>query len=118
MTPSRILKIKSNQTVISRNCIFATSVRARMVGLLNHARLLPGEAMMIGSCNQVHTLFMRFSIDAVFLSKELKVLEIKELAPWRITGIVWKAKSVLELPRGTSKSLGLNVGDQLEVSTC
>lgn len=112
------VKIKGRDTVLASRCAYAETMRARMIGLLNHASLGPGEAMMITACNQVHTLFMRFSIDAVFLSADFKILAIKELPPWRVSWFVWKGKNVLELPMGTARTLGLNVGDQLEATPC
>ena len=96
----------------------ADSLHSRLVGLLNHQSLDEGEGMLITSCNQVHTLFMRFAIDAIFLSADWEVLAIRELKPWRLSPLVWKSKSVLEVPFGVSKKFGLKVGDQLEPLPC
>lgn len=70
--------------------------RAR--GLIGHRPLAPGEGMLILRCNCIHTFFMRFPIDAVFLDKEDRVVRIvRNIQPWRfwVWG-GWRARKVLE----------------------
>jgi uncharacterized membrane protein (UPF0127 family) len=112
------LQIKGKNVVVVQHCALAESIHSRLVGLLNHSRLGDDEGLLITPCNQVHTLFMRFAIDAIFLSPDWKVLAIKELKPWRISPLIWKSKSVLEIPIGVSQKIGLNIGDELELHPC
>ena len=61
----------------------------------------------------VHTAFMRFPVDVIFLDRDLKVLAVvAHLPPWRVGAHV-RAHSVLELAAGESKALAIQVGDQL-----
>lgn len=84
-----------------------------MKGLLGRNSLGRGEGLWIRPTNSVHTCFMRFPIDVVFLSREMKVLKVYErLAPWRFTSIVFRAHSVLELAAGDVCLAGIRVGDQ------
>jgi len=116
----QILRVvrQAGQKVVADRCILAASAYSRLVGLLNHSRLDQGEGLMLEPCNQVHSFFMRFPIDAVFLSQDNTVLAISELRPWRMTKIHFRARKVLELPLGTSQRLQLAVGEKLEVLPC
>jgi uncharacterized membrane protein (UPF0127 family) len=63
----------------------------------------------------IHTFFMRFSIDVLFLDRQLKVLRvIEDLKPWRLSPWVLRAHSVLELPGGSLRGMA-QPGDRLEM---
>jgi uncharacterized membrane protein (UPF0127 family) len=69
--------------------------------------------MLIRPTWSVHTAFMRFAIDVVFLDEELTVLKVaRRLRPWRAVAR-WRAHSALELPAGECERLGIDVGDRL-----
>lgn len=89
---------------------------ARMRGLLGRAGLGSGEGLWIRPTNAIHMFFMRFPIDAVFLSRDLGVVGMAcDLAPWKMAGPIWSARSVLELPAGTLARAGCAVGDRIEI---
>ena len=74
--------------------------------------------MWIVPCSGIHTFFMRFPIDAVFLDRRRRVVRLyPNLARWRLVPFVKGAHSVVELPAGTLLSLGLASGDQLAIET-
>ncbi|MEO5667145.1 MAG: DUF192 domain-containing protein [Bdellovibrionota bacterium] len=108
------VKISETKAGLSAECAWATSAYRRMVGLLSHASLPETESILIEPCKQVHTLFMRFPIDVVFLSASNQVLKIQTLRPWRLSPLVWKAQRVLELPSGRCARAGLTEGAHLE----
>ncbi len=86
----------------------------RTRGLLGRRGLEPGEGLWLRPCRQVHTMFMRFAIDAVFLDRELTVVGVcSPLAPWRLSPIFWRARSCLELAAGAAA--WLQPGDALLV---
>lgn len=86
----------------------------RALGLLRLPKLGAGEGLLIGSCNSVHTFFMRYTIDVVFLSNSLKVISVApRLAPWRCAASL-KAGMALELPAGAAEELRLLPGMQLQ----
>jgi uncharacterized membrane protein (UPF0127 family) len=69
--------------------------------------------MLIRPTWSVHTGFMRFAIDVVFLDKDLSVLKVAQrLRPWRAASR-WGAHQALELPEGECERLGIRVGDRL-----
>jgi uncharacterized membrane protein (UPF0127 family) len=85
----------------------------RMRGLLGRRGLPAGEGMLLRPAPSIHTAFMRFPIDALFLDRDLRVLEIREqLGPWRVAS-ERRARAVLELAAGESARCGVQVGDRL-----
>lgn len=73
-----------------------------------------GEALHIVPCNSIHTFFMRIPIDALFLDRDGVIVKALEaLPPWRVTGVYFSARSVLELPAGTVAGSGTREGDRL-----
>jgi uncharacterized protein len=108
------LRRANGETVVDR-CVVADSPTARMKGLLGRSGLEPGEGLLLRPASAVHTCFMRFPIDAVFLDGALRVVGISdELRPWRAAS-KRGARAVLELPAGETARRGLEVGDLLRV---
>ena len=93
----------------------ADSIRARTKGLLGRHSLEPGEGLLLRPANSVHTAFMRFAIDVVFLDKELQVLDVVEaVPPWRVKARRG-ARAVLELGAGEAARQGIAAGDSLRI---
>jgi len=75
--------------------------------------LQPGDGLWIAPCEAIHTLGMKWPIDAIFIDKSYRVRKVSpNLPPWRIA-ICWRAASVLELPTGTLLQSGTQIGDIL-----
>ncbi len=105
---------RRNGAVLAGNVERAVTVRARLRGLLGRDRLPEGEALVIEPCTSIHTFFMRFSIDAAFVSRDGRVVRaISDLRPFRATRIYPRAALVVELPAGTLSRTGTREGDQL-----
>jgi uncharacterized membrane protein (UPF0127 family) len=89
----------------------------RLRGLLGRASLAAGEGMFIKPAPSIHTLFMRFAIDAVFVDGDLRVVGVEAaLRPWRVAGRRG-ARAVLELPAGAAAAAGVRVGERLTVAS-
>ena len=89
----------------------------RRVGLLKHERLEPGHGLWITPCESVHTFFMKFPIDLVYLDKKRKVRKVRNAVPaWRLSACL-SAHSILELPAGTVEKTGTQAGDELVIET-
>jgi len=102
--------------VVCERCVLADSALRRMRGLLGRKKLDSGHGILIRPAPAIHTWFMRFAIDAVFLDRELSVLSVRrDLRPWRMAG-QRGARAVLELPAGEAERRGIEPGDRLEVS--
>ncbi|MGP8247992.1 MAG: DUF192 domain-containing protein [Bryobacteraceae bacterium] len=93
----------------------ASTSAARRTGLLKHRGLERGQGMWIVPSQSVHTFFMKFAIDLVYLDRRKRVRKVRHAVPaWRISGCL-TAHSVLELPAGTALATGTETGDQLAV---
>lgn len=88
----------------------------RLVGLLGRPSLVPGTGLLIIPTQAIHTVGMSFPIDVVFIDKHYRVVGVrKNIRPYRMTRIFWRALGVLELPIGMIDSTRTEVGDQLRV---
>jgi hypothetical protein len=93
----------------------ADTSQKRRTGLLKHERLEPGHGLWIVPCESVHTFFMKFAIDLVYVDKQRKVRKVRHaVAPWRMSACL-SAHSIIELPAGTAKRSETQAGDQLVV---
>jgi uncharacterized membrane protein (UPF0127 family)/CheY-like chemotaxis protein len=111
------VKTKLIVNVTRHRCVcvgeLADGPLSRMRGLLGRSGLPAGEGLLLIRAPAIHTAFMRFSIDALFLDDELRVLEIVEaMRPWHVASSR-RARSVLELAAGESARRGIRVGDRL-----
>ena len=108
---------KSKNTVIAQNVRVADTVWTRMKGLLGSERIAAGEALVITKCQSIHMLFMRFSIDAIFVDGQNRVVGLVEgIKPFRLSRIFFRSKYVIELAVGTIGTTKTSLGDQLEWS--
>ena len=102
-------------TVLGRAIDVANTSATRRVGLLKHRGLEPDHGLWIVPCESVHTFFMKFAIDLVYVDRRRKVRKVRHaVRPWRMSGCLF-AHSVLELPAGSVAGTGTQPGDQLLV---
>lgn len=88
----------------------------RLAGLMGKQELAHNEGLLIVPCKAVHTMFMRFPIDLLFLSRDFIIVRIIEnLRPWRATPTVKSSYQVLELNAGSAARTGTAVGDKLSI---
>jgi uncharacterized membrane protein (UPF0127 family) len=97
-------------TIVCERCEVADGTLSRMRGLLGRDALEPGTGMLIEREPSVHTFFMRFPIDVVFLGKANSIVKVVHgLQPWRMAG-ARRAVASLELPAGAAAAAGLEPG--------
>ena len=100
-------------TVVCERCLLAETPFARLRGLLGRSGLSSGEGLLLRPAGSIHTAFMRFTIDVVFLNKANEVVKVaSELRPWR-TASCRGARAALELPAGEAARQGLKPGTAL-----
>jgi hypothetical protein len=112
MTP-RVARIESDGGVVCERCVVADSFRLRLRGLLGRRDVGSDEGLLLVGSPSIHTTFMRFPIDVVFLDRDWKVVRIRHrLRPWRVA---WArgAVAALELPAGAAAASGVREGDVL-----
>jgi uncharacterized membrane protein (UPF0127 family) len=99
---------------VIKNVAKTTNFLERMWGLLGRQKLEVDEGLLISPCSSVHTFGMRFTIDVVFLNKDLTIVKtVESLKPWRMAASN-KSYMVLELADKSINKLQLITGQQLE----
>jgi uncharacterized membrane protein (UPF0127 family) len=107
------LRNTSNAQVVAASVEVALTRAARRRGLLGRDRLEPGRAMLIAPCSSIHTWFMRFPIDVIFVARDGRVVKTRAaMPPWRLA-VALGAYAVVELPPGAIAKALVRVGDRL-----
>jgi len=107
-----LVNARSGQ-VIAREIELALTRSARRRGLLDRTSLDPSSALVLAPCLMIHTAFMRFAIDVIFVDRDGRVVRIvRELRPWRIAASLC-AYATVELASGALDSRDVAVGDPL-----
>ena len=113
-------KIINSRTreVLFPNTFIPKSYLRRALGLMGRKALSRGSALMITQCGSIHTHFMRFTMDAIFVDKNLKVQSIhKNIKPWRFVFVGPSSYSVIEFTSDYFDYRKVNIGDQLSVGS-
>ncbi|KIH70630.1 DUF192 domain-containing protein [Salinicoccus roseus] len=93
-------------TVIAQDLIKAHSFWSRFKGLMLKRDMPHDAALHLRPCSSIHTFFMKFSIDVIYIDEQNVVVGIeKHLEPGKIGGRFKSARSVIELPAGTLRDL-------------
>jgi uncharacterized membrane protein (UPF0127 family) len=110
-----LVRNHTRDTILGEAVEIADTSEKRRVGLLKHERLEPGSGLWIVPCESVHTFFMKFPIDLVYLDKQRKVRKVRHAVPaWRLSACL-TAHSILELPAGTVEKSRTMPGDELSL---
>jgi len=105
-----------NGQLVAHTVIPAFDSSARRKGLLGRDSFPEGSAMIIAPTNAIHTFWMRFAIDVVFVRRNGAVVKVQErLAPWR-AAVGATAYAVIELPAGALRHVDVRVGDVLALA--
>lgn len=108
--------MNSEKAVLISDLKVADQIWSRTKGLLGTKDLSPEQGLWIHRCNSIHTFFMNYSIDCVFVDKNLVIKSlVKDVKPGRMLWPIWGADSVVELKSGQIEKLGFKMGDQLYV---
>lgn len=95
----------------------ATRLADRLVGLLGRHGLPPGHAMHIVPCPAIHTFMMKFTLDLIFLARDMTVTRIvRNVQPGRMVGGGQSTHSVIEFETGWFAWNTVAVGDKLTLA--
>jgi uncharacterized membrane protein (UPF0127 family) len=107
--------VRADGAVVCESCRLAARFWTRLLGLLGRRGLASGEGLLIRPAPSIHTFFMRFPIDVVFLDRGGVVLKlVPNLRPWRVA-FARGGRDALELGAGEAERRGLEPGDRLEL---
>ena len=111
---------RTRGVLLAQNVRIANTHWTRLRGLMGTTQSAfdTGQALWIVPCHGVHTIAMRFPLDLLYLDHYSTVIHLEEdVKPWRFAAVKPSAASVLELPAGTIRSSGTNVGDKVVIAT-
>ncbi len=109
-----VVLTRGDGSVICARCVVADRMLPRMKGLLGKRELIAGEGLLIQPAPSIHTFFMRFPIDVVFLARNGEVMKVApNVGAWRMRSC-HRAFSVLELAAGEAERHGITVGDHID----
>lgn len=115
LSQSAVTVADADGRVVCDRCMVADRPLTRLRGLLGRSEPRPGEGLLLRPSPSVHTWFMRFPIDIVFLDRRLEVLAVRsDVQPWRMAGRRG-ARAVLELACGEARRRSIRPGDQLHL---
>lgn len=107
-------QVKKQDGLLIARCQVADSFFSRFRGLMFRSTLNEDEAVLFPKCNSIHTFFMRFPIDVVFISSHGQVVDtVADLRPWRLLWPRLNAKHTLELKAGRTKALSIQTGEMI-----
>ena len=110
------LMVERTRTSLASRARMALDPLSRARGLLGKDRLPEEEALVFPECHSIHTIGMRFAIDAIFVDQRWRVVALRpQLRPGRLVFPVWGAWGVVEMAPGTLDRVPLQVGDQLNL---
>ena len=105
--------LRRDGSPVCERCLLAETPLTRLKGLLGRRGLEQGEGLLLRPAASIHTFFMRFPIDTLWVDRDLNVLKVShDVAPWR-TAACKGAKGVVETAAGEAKRLGVSAGDKL-----
>ena len=108
----------TTQEILFPHAIIPKSYFRRLIGLMGQEALERGSALMITGCGAIHTHFMKFTIDIIFVDKDLRIRSIyKNVRPWRFVFAGPPSYSVIEFTSGYFDYEKINIGDQLYVGS-
>jgi uncharacterized membrane protein (UPF0127 family) len=110
--------LKYNGLEIAKNVEFATTLFSQMMGLMFRKSIPPEFAMIFAmkrpASVNVHMLFMRFSIDVIFLNEEKRITGLSRLNPWTGYKSMKNVKYVIEMSAGAIERYGLSIGGKMD----
>jgi uncharacterized membrane protein (UPF0127 family) len=108
----------SKETLLADKARIADTFWGRVIGLLNRRSLERGEALILKPSCSIHTLFMRFTIDVIFLDKTGKAIGLlPSFKPFRISPLFFRASCAIELPENTLQLTHTQAGDIIALLT-
>ena len=111
--PTLSLVNQRTDEALAQHVEVAVTRRARRKGLLGRDGLGNSCALVLAPCAAIHTMFMRFDIDAVFVDDDGRAVKVvRNLVPWRIAANA-SAHAVVEFPAGTLREEDVTIGDRL-----
>ncbi len=109
-----IVRNQARETVIGEAIEVADTAVRKVKGLLGRECLEDGQGLLFKKCSSLHTFFMRFPIDIIFVDKDLKVLKLScGVTPFKLVAAPLRASFAIELPANAIARSETRLGDTL-----
>lgn len=106
----------TNGAVLADHIEVANNFKKRLKGLIGKSDLYHGEALILLPCNSIHTCFMNFSIDVLFVDEKANILlTLEKMKPFKFSPVVPRSYMVVELPAGSLSATETKAGHQLQL---
>jgi hypothetical protein len=115
-TKLKVFAVRNEErgTTLASNAKLASSFASRFFGLMGRKQVDDGGGILMTRSASIHSFFMRFRFDAIFLDRESRVVKVvPSMRRWWIAFGGRGAKDTLELPAGTAERTGTQPGDRL-----
>ncbi len=111
-----IIRNTGRKTALGEAIEVASTATQQVKGLLGRDCLASGQGLLFKRCSSLHTFFMQFPIDIVFMDKNAKVLKLAAgVQPFKLVAAPLRAYYALELPHGALEASATRVGDRLQL---
>lgn len=112
ISKSAAVELRGSKNIFFYRVVVADTFFKKLVGLIFSREPCPEEGLLLDNCNSIHTLWMRFPVDVLFLDKnECIVYLIENLRPFRFSPVIRNAVKVLEIAAGEIKKKNAQTGD-------
>ena len=109
----------SKEITLAQEVMLAEKFWSRFKGLMGTSKLPENKALLIKPCSSIHTWFMKYPIDVIFLDYNNQVVHILHaIVPYRFSPLVRSAKAVVKLPAGRCYQTGTKTGDLVKFYSC
>lgn len=113
-SPSDRVLVLHRERVLLADLTVALRFHERLCGYMGRSNPGNGRGLFLAPCRAIHTCFMRFPLDVIFIDAQHRVLKvIYRVPPWRIVLGSLMAAGVIEIPSGTTGLSGIKAGDTL-----
>lgn len=115
-TTLRVFSVRNvdRGTVVATNARLASSFASRFFGLMGKKSVADGGGILMTRSASIHSFFMRFRFDAIFLDRDNRVVKVvPSMRQWSIAFGGRGAKDTLELAAGAAERSGTVAGDVL-----
>jgi uncharacterized membrane protein (UPF0127 family) len=107
-----LMNARTDQVIADRVELADTRATRRR-GLLGRDRMEESSALLLVPTFSIHTAFMRFPIDVVFVNRDGVVIRVvTDMGPWKMA-TAWRAHAVIELAAGSLRAHDVRAGDRL-----
>ncbi len=109
-----VIKNQTKNTTLTDQCAVADTFFSRLKGLMRASPLQPGQGLLLKNEKSIHTFFMAFPLDVIYIDQSLTVIRCDEnMTPNKLGRYVSRAACILEVPVGVIRQTATARGDHL-----